>query len=261
MISDFRDLIKHREILYMIIWREVHIKYKQSVMGFLWAIFMPLMVISAGMLVRVGLSRVSGKPLELAELATVSLKSLPWVFFISSIRFATNSLTSNVNLVTKINFPKEIFPIAAVASQFIDFLVASVLLVVVLVLTGVGASVHLLWVPPLLLVLVLLALGLGVFLSAANLFFRDVKYLVEVVVTFAIFFTPVFYESHMMGKWADVILLNPVAPVLEAIRAAVILERAPDFGWTAYSAVASVLLFWAAFAFFRKVQPAFAESI
>jgi lipopolysaccharide transport system permease protein len=261
MVEAFKDIWRSREILYMITWREIRIKYKQSVMGFLWAILMPMMIISAGLLVRYGYSRISGKPLSLSELATVSVKSLPWAFFISSLRFATNSLVSNVNLVTKINFPKEIFPLSAIISQLFDFLVAGVLLAGVLVLARIGPSAQLLWVPVLLALLILLATGLGVFFSAANLFFRDVKYIVEVIVTFAIFFTPVFYEADLMGKWSNLLLLNPAAPLLEGLNAAVVLHRAPDLGWLLYSALVSMAAFFGSFYFFHRVQHSFAESI
>jgi lipopolysaccharide transport system permease protein len=261
MTESFKDIWRSREILYMITWREIRIKYKQSVMGFLWAILMPMMIISAGLLVRYGYSRISGKPLSLTELATVSVKSVPWAFFISSLRFATTSLVSNVNLVTKINFPKEIFPISAIISQLFDFLVASVLLAAVLVFARVGASVQLLWVPVLVGLMILLATGLGVFFSAANLFFRDVKYIVEVIVNFAIFFTPVFYEAELMGKWSRLILLNPAAPLLEGLNAAVVHHRSPDLPWILYSAVVSVLAFCGAFLFFHRFQHSFAENI
>ena len=138
----------------------------------------------------------------MTQIASVSVKAVPWAFFVSSIRFATNSLTGNSNLVTKIYFPKEIFPLSAVLSQLFDFMIASLILTIFLAVAGVGWSVYLLWVFPLMLALVLLSVALGIFLAAANLFFRDVKYLVEIILSFAIFFTPVFYDSESGGEMA-----------------------------------------------------------
>ncbi len=261
MMGWLRDLYRHRELLMMITWREVTIKYKQSVMGLLWAVLMPILIVGAGMMVKYAFSTLSGHPVTPAEIGRVTVKALPWAFFVSSIRFATNSLTSNSNLVTKIYFPREIFPISAVLSQLVDFGVALLLLTVVLILAKVGVSAHLLWVPVLMAMLMGTTLGLSFLLSAANLFFRDVKYLVEVFVTFAIFFTPVFFETSMFGVRGRWLLLNPVAPILEGLDACIIGHRSPDPFWTLYSAALSVIFLAGSYAFFKQVEPRFAENI
>src|SRR4029453_2122444 len=142
-------------------------------------------------------------------------------FFVSSLRFATLSLITNTNLVTKIYFPRELFPIAATLSQLFDFIVASIVLGVVLTAAGLVASAQLLWVPVLIVMLVSLVLALGLLLSALALFFRDVKFIVEVLLTFGIFFTPVFYDVEMFGEWAPILLLNPLAPILEGFAACI----------------------------------------
>jgi len=261
MIASIRELIKYRELLYIIAWRDIHIKYKQSVMGIMWAVLMPIIVVSAGMLVKYGMSLLSGKPMDVSDFATVSIKAVPWSFFVSSIRFSTNSLVGNSNLVTKIYFPRVIFPIASVLSQLFDFAVASCLLVVILGFMRVGVSALLLWVPVLLAILVLFALSIAILLSAANLFYRDVKYLVEVILTFAIFITPVFYDVSLFGKWSRLLMLNPVAPILEGLSASVVYHCVPEVNWILYSAVVSVCLYGLAFAFFRKMEWLFAERI
>ncbi len=250
MINSIRELIRYRELLYMVTWRDVRVKYKQSMMGFMWAILMPMLIVLTGILVRFGIAKFSGTPLEMAQIVTVSVKALPWAFFISSIRFTTNSLTGNSNLVTKIYFPKEIFPLSAVLSQLFDFLIASVALIIFLVVARVGWSVQLVWLLPLLLILIILVVALGIFLSAANLFFRDVKYLVEVVTSFAIFFTPVFYDSHLAGKWEWLLLLNPVAPILEGLNSCIVLQQLPKVNWIFYSAGVSILGVYLAMIFF-----------
>jgi ABC-type polysaccharide/polyol phosphate export permease len=192
---------------------------------------------------------------------SVAVRSVPWAFFVSSIRFASTSLVSNANLVTKIYMPRVIFPIASVLSQLIDLGIATVVLVVFLVFTGAHFSVQLLWLPLLLAVMVLFVTGLSIFLSAAALFFRDVKYIVEVIMTFAIFFTPVFYDVSMLGKWAQILLLNPMAPLLEGISAAVLGRPNPVAVWVLYSAVISLVGFAGALAFFKRTEPYFAESV
>lgn len=261
MIKYFYELNKYRELLYMITWREIRVKYKQSIMGFMWAIFMPMLIICAGILVRIGMASLTGKPLLLSEVLSVSIKALPWSFFISSIRFATNSLTVNANLVTKVYFPREIFPISAVLSQLFDFLIASSFLIVILAFTEIKVTIYIIWVPALLIELIIFAVGVGLFVSAANLFLRDIKYIVEVIVTFAIFFTPVFYDSGLAGRWEWVILINPVANILEGLNSCVVLGQMPKIEWGLYSVIVILTSSALAFAFFKILEPKFAESI
>jgi lipopolysaccharide transport system permease protein len=261
MIKIIHELIEYKDLIYMIVLRDIKIKYKQSIMGFMWAILMPVIIISAGVLVKFAMARLSGGTLTWAGIASVSVKSVPWAFFVASIRFATNCMTSNTNLVAKIYFPREILPISAVLSQLFDFLVASCVLTIIMCIAHIGLSVYLLWVPFLFLLMVINALSMGIFLSVSNLFLRDVKYLVEVILSFAIFFTPVFYESEVAGKWAWLIMLNPVAPVLEGINSSVVLHQMPKIGWLLYSCIFAIVSLILSVVIFKKLEPKFAENI
>ena len=249
------------DLLLMITWRDIRIKYKQSVMGLLWAVLMPALIVAAGLLVQFGMSRLSGRPFTLDQLAAICVKSLPWAFIVGGIRFATNSLTGNANLITKINCPRVVFPVSAVLSALFDMLIAALPLVLVLALAGVRPSATQLWVIPLLLLMVLFVGGLGIAFSAANLYFRDVKYLVEIVLTFAIFFTPVFYSADLFGPWRDVMLLNPVAPLLEGLERSVVQRQTPDLPWVAYSAAVSIATFVLAWVMFHRLEPSFADNV
>jgi ABC-type polysaccharide/polyol phosphate export permease len=248
-------------LIYALTQKDIRIKYKQSIMGFMWAIFMPMLIVSAGILVRKAISIATGRPLDMSVLASVSVKSLPWAFFIGSVRFATASLTSNINLVTKIYFPREVFPISAVLSNLFDFAVASVPLTIFLICIGVGISIHIIWLPLIFAILIVFTVGMGLLLSCANLYFRDVKYIVEAILTFGIFFTPVFYEAEMLGRWDFVVLLNPVGSLLEAINDVVVLHTSPDFIWLTYAGVMAALTFMMAWVVFKKAEPTFAENI
>lgn len=261
MKEELRELYKNRELLYMITYRDIKVRYKQSVMGICWAILMPMLIVAAGLVVRYGYALAAGKHLATADFAGVAVKSLPWAFLVSSIRFSCNSLTSNSALVTKIYFPKEVFPLGAVLASFFDFLVASCALAVLLVVLRTGWSVQLLWTPMLVLVMVLLAAGIGMIVSAASLFFRDVKYIVDVALTFAIFFTPVFYDASMFGDKGKWLLLNPAAPILEGITAVVAHQHRPDLSWLAYSLAFAMVALVGGYSFFKHLEPAFAESI
>jgi lipopolysaccharide transport system permease protein len=261
MFQAIRELLDRRDLLYIITWREIRVKYKQSVMGMLWAVLMPSVIVCAGLVVRYAFATVSGTPLALSDLTSVAVKAAPWAFFVSALRFGTNSLIANVNLVTKIYLPRLVFPLAAVFSQLFDFLVAGAVVSLFLVVARVGLSVHLLWLPLLVGTLIVLASALAIIFSAASLFFRDVKFIVEMLLTFAIFFTPVFYESSLFGHWAPLLLANPVSPLLEGISTTVILHRSPSLLWLSYSFVFTGVLFIVALAMFRKLEPFFAESI
>src|SRR5579864_8548661 len=114
------ELVKRRDLLYMITWREIKIRYKQSLMGFMWAILLPALIILAGITVRYGMATLSGQPVSHEAIASVSVKALAWAFFSSAMRFSSTSLISNTNLVTKIYLPREVFPIGAVLAQFFD---------------------------------------------------------------------------------------------------------------------------------------------
>ena len=261
MFSAIRELFERRDLLYMFTWREIKLKYKQSVMGMLWAVLMPLVIVCAGLIVRYAFATVSQTPLTLSDLTSVAVKAAPWAFFVSALRFGTNSLVANANLVTRIYMPRLVFPLAAVFSQLFDFLVAAVVVSVLLLVAQTGLSVHLVWLPLLVGSLIILAAAFAIMFSAASLFFRDVKYIVEVFLTFAIFFTPVFYDSALFGGWAPLLLVNPVSPLLEGISTTVILHRSPPLAWLSYSFVFTGLLFTAAIVMFKKLEPFFAESV
>lgn len=257
----FLEIFRYRDLLFMLTLRDVRIRYKQAAMGFLWAIFMPIMAVLAGALVKKAVSVVSGKPMDLLGVISISVKVLPWTFFISSIRFSVQSLVGNSGLVTKIYFPREVLPLSSLFACLFDFFIAAISLSVVLLFTNIGSSVNLFWVPLLILMLILFTMGLSLIFACANLFFRDVKYIVETILMFGIFFTPVFFDAKMFGKYETLLLVNPVGSILEAINSAVVLKQAPDIFWTSYAAIVSLAVFFVGFKFFHKMEPIFAENI
>lgn len=242
-------------------WRDIKIRYKQSVMGMLWAILMPTLIVGAGLLMRVAIAELGGNRVTTADVASLSVKALPWAFFVGGLRFATLSLTNNAQLLAKISIPRIAFPISAVLSAFIDLLTALVPLVVILALCGVTPGIPLLWVPLLLGLLLLLVTGLGMLFAIGNLFLRDVKYLVDVILTFAIFFTPVLYDVQMAGSLGPWLLLNPVAPLLEGLSAAVVHGESPQLGWIAYAAAVALGLFALGWAVFARLEGMIADYL
>lgn len=272
-----KEIIEYRELLLALTYRDIRVKYKQAVMGIAWVIFMPLMAISSGILFRTAMAFVSGKPLELTHVSSVMVKVIPWLMFAAIIGGASNSLVANMNLITKIYFPREIVPLAGVLSALFDFVISTLGLAVVLTImamTGgpVVVSWNLLWLPVLLAVLIIMATGMGLILSAANLFFRDVKYIVQVVLQFGIFFSLVYFTYHELGEYGWWLLFNPVAPVLEAIRNVIVGgsiqtymdgQVADGLMWPflAYSTVTAVVLLVAGSVIFRRAEYLFAEYV
>ena len=269
------ELWRFREMLYQLTLRDVRIRYKQAVIGFGWALLMPSLVVLSGCLVRYAMSRSSGAPLDLADVASISVKALPWSFFVGTISFATQSLTGNLQLVSKVYFPRAVLPLAATLGQAFDAAIGALVLVFVLPFLGVHLSTALVWVPLLAVLLFLLTVAASLFLSCANLFFRDVKYIVQVMLTFGIFFTPVFFDPAMMGpRLARLIMLNPLSPLLEGLRLAVVQQHdllvpliAPDgiVLWSplflVYAALWAVLGLGVSAMIFHRSEFVFAEYI
>jgi len=227
VIADFReigrDLWDYRELLFQLARRDIRIRYKQAIMGFGWAVFMPMFVVLAGLLVRFAMAYLSHTKLDEGSVAGLAVKSLPWSFFVGSLGFAVASLVGNSNLVSKIYFPREVLPLSATLAQGFDSLIGSAAVAVGIGLMGVRPTWAVLWLPVLVVLVVCFTAATGLFVGCANLFFRDVKYIVQVLLTFGIFFTPVFFEPAMFGPLgARLMMLNPLAPMLEGIRLCVV---------------------------------------
>ena len=245
----------------MLTFRDIRIRYKQAAMGFLWALFMPLIAVAAGILIKKAMAVISGQYVDVKGIISISVKVLPWTFFVSALRFSVQSLVGNSPLITKIYFPRAVLPLASVLACFFDFSIAVIVLSVLLAIFKFGVSIHILWLPVLIILLFLFTSGLALFLSAANLFFRDIKYVVEIILTFGIFFTPVFYDAGQFGNWKILLLLNPVGSILEAINHVVVLKETPQLIWVGYSAASSVSMLLIGAVFFHRNEPSFAENI
>jgi lipopolysaccharide transport system permease protein len=240
-----REFWDYRYLLYQITLRDIRIRYKQAVMGFGWALFMPALVVLAGLLIKVAMSTFAGKPLQTSDIASVTVKAIPWSFFVGAIGFSAASLLSNIQLVTKVYLPREVFPVAATVAQAFDTLIGATVAAVALPFLGVPLSWTLAWVPVLAVLLFIFTTAVGLFLSCANLFFRDVKYIVQVLLTFGIFFTPVLFDASMLGARGSVlVMLNPLSPFLEGFRLCIVEHHNLLETVTAVSHAGQSILVW-----------------
>ncbi len=217
------DVFGYRGLLYQLALRDIKVRYKQAAMGFGWAIFLPAVIVLAGLVVRYAMAMLSGTELETQSIAWMAVKAVPWAFFMGAINFSVASLTGNLTLVTKVYFPREVLPLSAVLAQSWDSMIGTLAVFAVLPFMGVWPNLQWLWLLALVPLLITFTAGVALFLSCANLFFRDVKYIVQVLLTFGIFFTPVFFEPAMFGEFGGrLMMLNPIAPLLEGFRLAIV---------------------------------------
>ena len=270
-----RSLVAHRDLLWLLAARDVRIRYKETAMGFAWALVLPLLVLASGVVVQFALARATGRPVASTAVASLLVKAVPWAFFASALGFAANSVLANAALVTKVRFPREILPVAAVLAQATDLGVATVATVPVLALLGTPLHATAWWALPLLATLLALVTGLAMLLAVASAFFRDVKYLVQVALTYGIFFTPVFFDSSVLGpRLTFAAMCNPVSPLLEGLRLAVVRGHdllAPlvladgTLAWTpwylAWSVAVAAVTIAAGLATFRRSEDLFAELL
>jgi|SRR5450432_1782508 len=282
MLSDVKstsvEVWEHRELLEQLTRRDITLRYKQAVMGFAWAVFMPCLIVLSGLIIRYAMAQLSGQHLLQSAIANIAVKGLGWAFFVGALGFATSSLINNANLLTKIYFPREVLPLSAIGAQIFDSTIGLVTLTLILPFLGVRLHASLVWVPLLLVLLVFFTTGVSLFLSCANLFFRDVKYIVQVVLMFGIFFTPVFFEPTMLGaRGAFLATLNPLTGILEGLRLSIvdghnllqplsiIVRGAQVPVWEPwellYSAVVAIGGTLGATVMFRRLQPLFAEYV
>jgi ABC-type polysaccharide/polyol phosphate export permease len=262
--ADVREIVNeqiaYRELLFRLTHRDLLLRYKQTVMGFGWAIFMPIVntVIFSVVFMRVAPIDTGGVPYPLFAYSGL----LVWNFFASSLRFAVGSLTSNPSLVTKIYFPREVLPISSVLVTLVDSLIGGLVLIALMAYYGVAVTPALLLLPLVVVVLVAFTCAIALMLAMANLFYRDVKYLFEILVTLWMFATSVLYPIDLAGgRVAAVLQLNPMVAILDAFRAVVIRGVVPDAAPLAAAAAVSVVALAVASVAFHRAEFRFAENI
>jgi ABC-2 type transport system permease protein/lipopolysaccharide transport system permease protein len=252
-----REQVEYRGLLYQLTARDILVRYKQAVMGFGWAIFMPLI---NTILFSVIFTRVAklDTPVPYPVFAYTGL--LFWNFFASSLRFAVISLSSNAVLVTKIYFPREVFPFAAILVCLVDLAVGATVLVALMIYYQIPPAPTLVMVPVILAIQITLTAGIGLVISMANLFLRDVKYLFEMVLTVGMFATSVVYPVQLVGgrlQW--LLVLNPMTPIIDGYRSTILLGQWPAAGPLLGAALLSVVVLACAWLAFHRTEYRFAE--
>ncbi len=272
----FAEPFAYNELLWQMLLRDLRVRYKQAVMGVFWAVFSPLMVVISGCVIKYVMATIGGQGLEAEPFANMSVKAIAWSFFMGIVGGSAGCLLGNIGLITKIYFPREVLPMAVICTQCFDSGIgAGVLFIFLACIGSVTWSLNLLWLPVLILLIAMLALAIGMIVSSAMVFYRDVKYLFSVFTGFGIFYTPIFFESNQLGPTLSwVMMLNPVAPLMEATRLVVVQGHnlfVPWYdanqaivwhpGFLLYSAVFAIVGLIFSWRYFHKMEKQYAEFI
>ena len=257
--SEITEQLRYRELLYQMTVRDLLIRYKQAVMGFAWALIVP---VTQTLVFSVIFTRVAQVETEIPYPLYALSGLLPWTFFASSLRFSLTSLTSNSALVSKVYFPREIFPVSAVLVSLVDLAVASTVLAGLMIYYGIPPSGAIWLLPLVLAVHVTFTLGLALVLSMANLFYRDVKYMIDLVLLFWMFATSVVYPVERIGgRLAQVLALNPMTPIIEGYRATILSGDNPLSAAFVVTALVAVVTLVGAWIVFHRAEARFAEVL
>jgi len=255
-----RELWAYRELLYFLVWRDIKVRYKQTALGAAWAIIQPFFTMVVFSVFFGSLAKMPSDGIPYPIFAFAAL--VPWTFFANGLTQASNSLVGNSALIKKVYFPRLAIPIAGVLSNLVDFALAFVVLLLMMVYFKLWPTVAILWLPLLLLLAFVTALGVGLWFSALNVEFRDVRYVVPFLTQFWMFATPVAYPSSLLHEpWRTLYGLNPMAGVVEGFRWALLGNaNAPGPLIWASAAAALVILVSGAF-YFRRMERTFADVV
>lgn len=258
---NLRDLWEYRELLYFLVWRDIKVRYKRTVLGAAWAVLQPTLTMLVFSIFFGRLAKVPSDGIPYPVFAFAAL--LPWQLFAYSLSESANSLVSNQNLISKVYFPRLVIPVSAVLAGMADFGISFLMLLALMAWYGIVPSpVAVVMLPPLILLAVMTALAVGLWLSALNVKYRDVRYTIPFLTQFWMFATPVAYPSSMVPEpWRTLCGLNPMAGVVEGFRW-VLLGRSEPPGpllWVSVAVVAALL--FGGLLYFRNTEAAFADIV
>lgn len=257
---NLRDLWTYRELLYFLTWRDVKVRYRQTVLGVAWAVIQPLLTM---VVFTIFFGRLAGVPSDGLPYPLFSFCALlPWTLFSRALSESSNSLVMNSNLISKVYFPRLVIPMSAILAGLIDFGITFVILFGMMAFYGVVPSVTILTLPIFVLFAVITALAVSLWLSALNVEYRDVRYTIPFLTQIWMFASPIAYPSSLVpGEWRFIYGLNPMAGVIEGFRWALLGKIHPNWGLLGASVVIVLLLLATGLIYFKKMERTFADVI
>jgi lipopolysaccharide transport system permease protein len=258
---NLRDLWNYRELIYFMIWRDLKVRYKQTLLGAAWAVIQPVLTMLVFNFLFNTVAKLPSDGIPYPIFSYTAL--LPWGLFSTALNSASRSLTSNTNMITKVYFPKLILPMASVLAGLVDFAIAFVLLIAMMIYYKVSPSWNALWALPLFTLLsIITALGVALWLSAINVQYRDVGYALPFISQFWMFITPIAYSSKVVSeKWQIAYALNPMAGVVNGFRWALLGSGNPPDILVAISVVIALVILFTGLIYFRNMERTFADTI
>ena len=253
------EIWEYRELLYFLIWRDIKVRYKQTVLGAGWAIIQPVLTM---VVFTIFFGRLAGMPSDGIPYPVFSMAALvPWTYFATALSSGSQSVVGSQHVISKVYFPRLIFPLVSVLGPLVDFGIAFLVLIALMFWYGILPGAAVLWLPALLLLSILTAAAGSVWLSALNVQYRDVRYVVPFVIQLWMFASPVIYPaSHVPERWRTLFFLNPMAGVIEGFRSALVGGSSP--GWiTLVSAAVVIVSLVAGAAYFHRLEGTFADRI
>src|SRR5580704_16971321 len=259
-ILPFGELWDFRELIYFFVWRDIKIRYKQTAIGAAWAVLQPLLTMLIFSLFFGRLAHIPSEGLPYPIFYYSAL--LPWMYFAAALQNATNTIVENQRVITKVYFPRLALPLASVLSGLVDFAVSFVMFVVLMIYYGIRPTPAILWFPAFILLAILTALGVGLWLSALNALYRDVRYVLPFLVQFWLFASPVAYPASLVPqKWRWLYGLNPMAGVIEGVRWSLTGHTSPPGRLIFVSTAAVLVLLASGLIYFQKVETTVADVI
>ncbi len=258
--SDLKEVWDYRELLYFFTWRDLKVRYKQTAIGALWAIFQPFITMVVFSLFFGGLLKVPSDGVPYPIFVYTGL--LFWQFFSSALADTSNVLITNQSIITKVYFPRLLLPLSSVATKFIDFFIASFILVGMMFYYGYTPHLSGLLIIPLLLIITFMAsFGLGLFMASINVKYRDVRYVLPFFIQLLMFVTPVIYPAGVLGKYSWILALNPMMGVIQSARAALLGTTILNWTLVAISLIATAVMLAIGIYTFKKTERFFADVI
>ena len=254
------EVWQYRELLYFLTWRDIKVRYKQTALGATWAIIQPFFTMVVFSLF---FGKLAGVPSDGIPYPIFSFAALvPWTFFAYGVNQSSNSLVSSANLMQKVYFPRLVIPLSSIISGAVDFLLAFLILIFMMIFYNIVPTLNVVWLPLLLLLTIVTALGVGLWLSVLNVEYRDIRYAVPFITQFWLFATPIAYPSSLLPEpWRTLYGINPMAGVVEGFRWALLgTETAPGPVIIVSSLVSLVILVGGAF-YFRRMEKTFADVV
>jgi lipopolysaccharide transport system permease protein len=255
-----KELWEYRELLYFLIWRDIKVRYKQTALGVLWAIIQPVMtmVVFSIFFGKLGKLSSDGIPYPIFTFAAL----VPWTLFSNGLTQATGSLVASSNLIKKVYFPRLIIPVATVLAGVVDFLLSFGVLLVLMIYYGITPTINTLWLPLFLVLTIIASLAVSLWLSALNVEYRDIRYVIPFLTQIWLFATPIAYSSTLLSEpWRTIYGLNPMVGVVEGFRWALLGTNTQPGTMAIVSAVAALILLISGAYYFRRMEKTFADTI